>query len=114
MAKQFSLHDVKEFARQCSNWGKWRAEDELDTINYITPQKVRQAAQLVKKGKVISLAIPFDSKGPHTGLLIGEIFDLEELAADCAQDGGYEFLFVAPPLPVSGAVGSPINPQAIK
>ncbi|HUI27869.1 MAG TPA: cyclase family protein [Candidatus Kryptonia bacterium] len=50
----------------------------------------------------------------NMGMLVGEIFDLEELAADCARDGIYEFLFVAPPLPVTGAVGSPINPQAIK
>jgi hypothetical protein len=48
------------------------------------------------------------------GLLIGEIFDLEALAADCARDGVYEFLFAAPPLPITGAVGSPINPLAIK
>jgi kynurenine formamidase len=51
---------------------------------------------------------------PHIGLLVGELFDLEELAADCAADGCYEFLFVAAPLPITGAVGSPINPQAIK
>lgn len=51
---------------------------------------------------------------PNIGLLVGEIFDLEELAADCAEDGRYEFLFVAPPLPITGAVGSPINPYAIK
>jgi kynurenine formamidase len=50
----------------------------------------------------------------NMGMLVGEIFNLEELAADCAQDGVYEFLFVAPPLPITGAVGSPINPQAIK
>jgi len=48
------------------------------------------------------------------GLLVGEIFDLEKLAADCADTGVYEFLFVAPPLPITGAVGSPINPLAIK
>ena len=51
---------------------------------------------------------------PNMGLTIGEIFDLEELAADCATDGVYEFFFVAPPLPITGAVGSPINPLAIK
>lgn len=50
----------------------------------------------------------------YMGLLLGEIFDLEALAADCAADGVYEFLFVAPPLPVTGAVGSPVNPLAIK
>jgi kynurenine formamidase len=51
---------------------------------------------------------------PNMGLTIGEIFFLDELADDCARDGVYEFLFVAPPLPITGAVGSPINPLAIK
>ena len=50
----------------------------------------------------------------HLGLLIGEIFDLEALAADCAADGRYEFLFTAPPLSITGGVGSPVNPLAIK
>ncbi len=48
------------------------------------------------------------------GLLIGEMFDLESLADDCAQDGKYEFFFCAPPLPFTKAVGSPVNPMAIK
>ena len=47
-------------------------------------------------------------------MLVGEIFDLDALAADCARDGVHEFQFVAPPLPITGAVGSPINPLAIK
>ena len=51
---------------------------------------------------------------PNMGLTIGEIFFLDDLAEDCARDGVYEFFFVAPPLPITGAVGSPINPLAIK
>ncbi|MPZ86949.1 MAG: cyclase family protein, partial [Nitriliruptorales bacterium] len=50
----------------------------------------------------------------HMGLLVGEIFDLETIGADCADDGQYEFLFCAPPLPITRAVGSPVNPMAIK
>ena len=50
----------------------------------------------------------------NTGLLLGEIFQLDTLAEACAEDGRYAFLFTAPPLPISGAVGSPINPLAIK
>ncbi len=50
----------------------------------------------------------------NVGLLIGEIFDLEKLAEDCAGDGVYEFMFVAGPLPFTKAVGSPLNPLAIK
>ena len=51
---------------------------------------------------------------PHIGLFIGEMWDLDALAADCAADGVYDFLLVAAPLPVTGAVGAPVNPIAIK
>jgi hypothetical protein len=51
---------------------------------------------------------------PMIGITMGEIFYVKELAEDCAADGVYEFLFCAPPLPISKAVGSPINPMAIK
>jgi kynurenine formamidase len=51
---------------------------------------------------------------PMMGLTVGEIFYLAELAKDCAEDGRYEFMFVAPALPITGAVGSPANPLAIK
>jgi len=50
----------------------------------------------------------------YMGLPLGEVFDLEALAQDCAADGIYEFMFVAPPLPFTRAVGSPINPVAVK
>ena len=51
---------------------------------------------------------------PMMGMTMGEIFYVKELAEDCAADGVYEFLFVAPALPITGAVGSPTNPLAIK
>ena len=51
---------------------------------------------------------------PHIGLYIGEMWDLEALAADCAADGRYEFWLTAAPIPVTGAVGAPVNPIAVK
>jgi kynurenine formamidase len=48
------------------------------------------------------------------GMTLGEILDFEELAADCAADGRYDFFLTAPPIKFRGAVGSPINPLAIK
>ena len=50
---------------------------------------------------------------PNIGLTIGEMWDLDELGEICAESGRYEFLLSAPPLPITGAVGSPINPVAI-
>ena len=42
------------------------------------------------------------------------LFMLDELAEDCAADGRYEFFFTAPPIAITNATGSPLNPQAIK
>lgn len=50
----------------------------------------------------------------NLGLPIGEMWDLEALALDCAQDHVYQFMLVAPPLYIPRAVGSPLNPIAIK
>jgi kynurenine formamidase len=47
-----------------SNWGKWGPKDQRGTINYITPEKTLEAAQLVKQGKVYNLAIPLSHNGP--------------------------------------------------
>lgn len=51
---------------------------------------------------------------PNLGLLIGEIWDLDLLAEDCAADGRYEFFLAAAPIPFYGAVGAPVNPVAVK
>jgi len=51
---------------------------------------------------------------PMIGLSLGEMFYLKELAADCANDGVYEFFFVGAALPFTGAVGCPLNPMAVK
>jgi len=51
---------------------------------------------------------------PNIGLFLGEMFELDALAADCAADGRYEFLLVAGGLPVTGGVGAPVNPIAVK
>jgi kynurenine formamidase len=48
------------------------------------------------------------------GIAIGEMFLLDDLAADCAEDGVYEGMFVAAPLNKVGGSGSPANAVAIK
>ena len=50
----------------------------------------------------------------NLGVTLTEIADLEKLAADCAEDGKYEFLYVAAPLKVAKAAGTPVNPVVIK
>ena len=48
------------------------------------------------------------------GLTQGQNWDLDALAADCAEDGRYAFLLVAPPEPVAGGTGAPVHPVALK
>jgi kynurenine formamidase len=48
------------------------------------------------------------------GMPIGEMWNLEELAEDCANDNNYEFFFTSAPLNIPGGVGSPPNAIAIK
>ena len=50
----------------------------------------------------------------NLGVTLTEIADLELLAADCVEDGKYEFLYVAAPLKVAKGSGSPVNPVVIK
>jgi kynurenine formamidase len=48
------------------------------------------------------------------GLSLGEIWHLDAIAEDCANDGRYEFFVAAQPLNLTNASGSPLNPIAIK
>jgi kynurenine formamidase len=42
--------------QESSNWHRWGKDDELGTLNLITPAKRKQAAALVKDGVTVSLA----------------------------------------------------------
>ena len=42
--------------QELNNWGRWGADDELGTMNLITPEKTREAAALVQRGITVSLA----------------------------------------------------------
>jgi kynurenine formamidase len=48
--------EVLESFEAVSNWGRWGAEDELGTLNYITPARVVAAGALVRSGRVVSAA----------------------------------------------------------
>lgn len=48
--------EVLEYAKTCSNWGRWGPEDQLGTLNLVTKEKGRQAAGLVEDGTSVSCA----------------------------------------------------------
>jgi len=48
--------DVEQWMKELSNWGRWGANDQMGTVNLITPAKRKEAAGLVKVGLSVSLA----------------------------------------------------------
>lgn len=48
------------------------------------------------------------------GFLLGELWWLDDLAADCAQTGNHEMFLVSAPLNIRGGVGSTANAVAIR
>jgi kynurenine formamidase len=51
-----SEDDVLSWFDDLSNWGRWGADDELGTLNLITPEARKRAAGLVKEGLSLSCA----------------------------------------------------------
>jgi kynurenine formamidase len=47
-----------------SSWEVFGADDEIGTLNFITEQKTREAAQLVERGRTFNLDLPLDVPGP--------------------------------------------------
>ena len=56
---------VLELAARYRNWGKWGPDDELGSMNFVNADKVKQAAALVRRGQVFSLALPLDASRTH-------------------------------------------------
>ncbi len=62
------MEDFKVIGDRLSNWGRWGAEDQRGTLNFITPQRIVEATRCVRTGKVFELSIPIGADGPQTGL----------------------------------------------
>jgi kynurenine formamidase len=60
-----TVAEFEQIFESVKNWGRWGPGDELGTLNYLTPDKVREAAGLVQSGRRVSLAIPINkTAGP--------------------------------------------------
>src|SRR5882757_11582637 len=47
---------LDRWMQELSNWGRWGRNDQLGTVNLITPAKRMAAAALVKEGFTVSLS----------------------------------------------------------
>jgi kynurenine formamidase len=56
-----SLEEYDDLFHKVSNWGRWGPDDEMGTLNFLTPSLVAKAAGVVKTGKTVSMARPVDT-----------------------------------------------------
>jgi kynurenine formamidase len=105
---------------------------DMFTYSYPTPGPVMATVSWFREQDVAAVAtdtLPFEAfpgdpaDAPlavhlldivEVGLTQGQNFDLEELSAACADDGHYDFLLVASPLPFRHGCGGPCAPVAVK
>ena len=57
----------RQAAKSVSNWGRWGYQDEIGTLNFITPNVVKRAISSVKDGTTYSLGIELGPDGPQSG-----------------------------------------------
>ena len=56
-----SLAEFERIFESVKNWGRWGPDDQLGTLNLITPERVREAASLVRTGRRVSMEIPINT-----------------------------------------------------
>lgn len=54
--------DVLKLLDTLSNWGRWGADDQLGTVNFITPAQRKRAAALVSEGVSVSCSRPITTE----------------------------------------------------
>jgi kynurenine formamidase len=84
---------------------------EMEFPNLVTDTLANEVTVDPVTGTALPLHIALMS---NLGVLFTEMASLGELAADCAEDGVYEFLYTAAPLKVVNAAGAPVNPVVLK
>ncbi len=57
-SKPVSLAEFDAVFESVKNWGRWGPDDELGTLNLVTPEKTREALGLVRSGRTLSLSRP--------------------------------------------------------
>jgi kynurenine formamidase len=57
MRKPVNRAAIYEAAEKLSNWGRWGEDDQIGTLNNVTPEDIVNAAKLIRKGKVFALGL---------------------------------------------------------
>src|SRR5262245_27940139 len=63
-----SKEAVDEAFKALSNWGRWGKDDQIGTLNHVSPADIVAAAKLIKRGQAFALGIALGQSGPQRGL----------------------------------------------
>ncbi len=97
-----SHEEFDQIFETVKNWGRWGPDDQLGTLNFITPERISTAAGLVKSGRRVSMALPvnkvagpdnpnpaihFVSQGHDIDIMSGGVrFGMDYLGMACHGD----------------------------
>ena len=122
---------VEGYFKELNNWGRWGNDDQLGTLNLVTPAKQAAAKDLIQSGRAVSLArdvvprpvymyhVTFPSKRERADVVLDRFdmvyhgFWITHVDALChvAWDGElYNGRPFADSLTVDGATWCPIDP----
>ena len=59
---KLTRQDIYDTAKELSNWGRWGDDDQIGTLNNVTPEDVVAAGRLIKKGKTFALGLDLKEK----------------------------------------------------
>ncbi|HEX2171587.1 MAG TPA: cyclase family protein [Dehalococcoidia bacterium] len=57
-----TAQEYDEIFESIKNWGRWGKEDQRGALNFITPEKRRAAAALIRDGEPVSCSLPLDKR----------------------------------------------------
>lgn len=74
---------VESYFKSLNNWGRWGHDDQVGTVNLITPARRAAAQALVRTGRTVSLARDI---GPQPALMYHATFPSNRERADVVLD----------------------------
>jgi kynurenine formamidase len=79
-----TAEEYDRWRTEFSNWGRWGDDDELGTLNFVTPEVRRSAAALVQDGRAVSCSRSIDTKpGPGNPYPARHMVAVQESGAMC-------------------------------
>lgn len=84
----------RDLGRELSNWGRWGTDDELGTLNLVTPERRIAAARSIRHGITLDLSLPLDENGPQraVGARGNPVHVMTRLPGAPAFPGGFQYV----------------------